>query len=262
VAVKVLLLVSAASVFGAVLWRVMGWPPGNIGHVAGLAMILSATVVAAEPWARVTGAGRVLLAAVGVCVISSAAEISGLYWGFFGEYEYLANWKPGILLPGGLHFPLLLPVVWFVILASTYAFTRQRLGAATAVPAAALLATLGDLFGEAVLTGPVGFWVWLEPTPLLGAPPWNWLGWLITALAGCTWLAVLFKGVVPRGQGPKWMIVATMLGMAVIGGTHGEPHGLLALLLVPPVLAWPSRPALSSGPGIAAVRSAATPPAR
>jgi uncharacterized membrane protein len=255
----VFLSVSAASVLGAVLWRVMRWPPGNLGHVAGVAMILSAAAVAAEPWARVTSVRRVLGALLGVYVISAAAEIAGLYGGFFGRYEYLDNWKPSLTLPGGLVFPVLLPLVWCIILSSALAFTRQRLDQPAAIVAAAVLATLGDLFGEAVLTGPVGFWVWLEPTPVFGAPPWNWLGWLITALVGGAWLAVAFRGAVPEGQGPKWMIVATMLGVAAIGITHGEPRGLLALLLVPPVVFWQPRPAPSSGHTAASAGSVAGP---
>ena len=162
-ALRIFLLVSGTSVLGAMLWLVMRWPPGNLGHIAGAAMILSGAVAAASPLARAAGKGRAVLGTLGACLIGGAAEIAGLYHGLFGEYTYTDEWQPAVYLPGGHAFPLLLPLVWFVILAACYAFARQRLNGMWAVGTGALLATATDLVAEPMLTGPVGFWIWLEP---------------------------------------------------------------------------------------------------
>ena len=237
-ALRVFLLVSAASVAGAILWLVMRWPPGIASHLAGAAIILSGAAAAMAPFVRTVGWTRALVAAVGTSVIGGAAELGGLYQGAFGDYVYTDAWEPSIDLPGGLTYPLLLPVVWFIILGACYSYARQRVRPAFAVIAGAILATLVDLVAEAVLTGPVGFWFWLEPTPLLGAPLLNPVYWLITGAAGCGWLAFVCGRTVPRGHEGQWMLVATLTGVAVIGGTHGEPRGLWALVLVPAILAW------------------------
>lgn len=229
------------SVLGAVLWLVMRWPPGPISHVAGLAMIGSACAVAAAPLARAAGATRATLAAVGAATVGGAAEVAGLYHDLFGRYAYTRWWQPTITLPHGHTFPLLVPVVWFVILAASYAFARQRLPTLAAVAAAGLLATLADAVAESVLTRVVGFWTWLEPTPLIGAPYQNAVAWLLTSLTGCGWIAFITRGRVPAGIEPRFMLVATLLGVAVIGVTHGEPRGLWALALVGPLLAWRTR---------------------
>jgi len=240
-ALRIFLLVSGASVFGAVLWLVMRWPTGSIGHVAGAAMIVSGAFAAAGPLSRAAGPMRAAVAALGVCLIGAVAEIAGLYWGFFGAYAYTDFWQPSVYLPGGLVFPLLLPVAWFVILAACYSYARQRLGSPAAVFAGALVATLTDLVAEAVLTGPVGFWVWLEPAPLLGAPIWNPVGWFVTALLGCSWVALITGARNPIGNEPVWMLSGALIGTAVIGATHSELRGLWSLVLLVPLLAWRAR---------------------
>lgn len=241
---RVFLLVSGASVAGAVLWLVMRWPPGNIGHIAGVAMILTGAVAAAAPLARVAGIRRVALAALATTLIAGASEIAWLYSGFFGEYVYTENWQPAVILPRGFAFPILLPVVWFCVLVTCYSYARQRLGAWAAVVTGALLATGLDLVAEPLLTGPVGFWIWLEPAPLLGAPYLNALGWFMISLAGCSFISLASGGKRPAGSEPLWIILSTLAGMAVIGLTHSEPRSLLALLLVAPLWVW--RPGTAS----------------
>ena len=242
-ALRIFVLVSVTSVLGAIVWRVMRWPPGNFGHAAGVVMILSALFVVAAPLVRNLGMRKATEAALGVCLIGAVAEIAGLYLGFFGSYVYTDQWQPALSLPGDLSFPVLLPLVWFIILATCYAYARQRLEQWPAVVAGALLATSTDLVAEPVLTGTLGFWMWIDPAPLLGAPVLNPVGWFLTSSAGCGWLALRIGGLRPAGQEPRWMLVLALLGVAVTGASHGEPRGLWSLTLAPLVLAWPTRPA-------------------
>jgi uncharacterized membrane protein len=242
-ALRTFLLVSGASVLGALLWLVMRWPPGPLGHIAGAAMILSGAVVAATPLARVSGTGRAIIAASGASLIGGAAEIAGLYHGFFGEYVYTDAWQPAVTLPRGFTFPVLLPVVWFAVLAACYSYTRQRLNAMAAVVTGAVLATTLDLVAESVLTGPVGFWRWLEPAPLLGAPLLNPVGWAITSLVGCAWIALVTRGRRPTGSEPAWMVFGALAGVVIIGTTHGEPRAWWALVPVATLLAFRRRTA-------------------
>ena len=240
---RLFLAVSGASVLGGVLWLVMKWPPGNLGHIAGSAMILTGAAAAAEPLVQVAGRRRVLAAALGAALIGGAVEIAGLYHRLFGVYAYTDAWQPALTLPGNRSFPVLLPVVWFTVLAACYAYARQRLSTAPAVVAGALLATTLDAVGEALLTGPVGFWIWLEPAPFLGAPWANSAAWAVTSLAGCSWLAFVTEGRSPSGNTPRWMILGALAGVVVIGTTHGELRSLWALVPVVPVLVWQPRAA-------------------
>ena len=223
---------------GAILWLVMRWPPSIFGHMAGAAIIVSAALVAAQPLARAAGPRRALIAVIGAIIVGAIGELLGLYYGIYGEYRYREQWQPAIRLPGNRLFPLFLPVVWHIALAGCYAYARQRLNVLGAIVGGAVLATLLDLVAEPVLTGPVGFWVWLEPTPILGAPLWNWFGWLTTSLVGCAWVAAVLKGRQTPGNEPTVLLTATLVGIATIGVTHGEPRGLWALALVPPILLW------------------------
>lgn len=235
---RIFLAVSGASVGGAILWQIMRWPPGNFGHVAGAAMIGSAAACAVAPLVRATGWGRAWVAAIGAAIIGGGAEVAGLFLPIFGPYAYTPAWQPVVELPRGQLYPVWLPVTWFVILAACYAFVRQRANGWMAVGLAALLATLADLVAEPVLTGPVGFWIWLEPGPLLGVPVSNAVGWFLTALAGCAWIATILQGRQPHGTEPFWMLASALAGTAVVGATHGEPRGFWALVLLPGLVAW------------------------
>jgi uncharacterized membrane protein len=238
---RVFLVVSATSVIGGVVWLVMRWPPGPLGHIAGAAMILSGVAAAAEPLSAVTGRRRVLAAALGAAVIGGVAEIIGLYHRVFGVYVYTDRWHPAVTLPGGYAFPVLLPVVWSTVLTTCYAYTRQRLNTVAAVCAAALLAAILDAVSEALFTGPVGFWIWLEPAPFLGAPWANFLGWTLTSLLGCAWVAFVTQGRPPSGNASRWMILGALAGVVIIGLTHGERRAAWALLPMVPVLIWQPR---------------------
>lgn len=204
-------------------------------------MILSGAAAAAEPLAQAASRRRALAAALGAALIGGGAEIIGLYHPFFGAYKYTDRWQPAVTLPGGHAFPVLLPVVWFTVLAACYSYTRQRLNTGAAVLAAALIAAILDAVGEALLTGPVGFWIWLEPTPFLGAPWANPVGWAATSLVGCAWVAFVTRGRTPSGNAPRWMIFGALAGVVIIGLTHGERRAAWALLPMVPVLIWPSR---------------------
>lgn len=237
-ALRAFLLVSAASVVGAVLWLVMRWPAGNLGHLAGAAMILCGTLAAALPLARVAGIPRTVIAALATGVVAGTAEMAWLSSGVFGVYLYTGRWQPAVTLPNGLPFPVLLPVAWFAVLVTCYSYARQRLGPRTAVVTGALLAVTLDLVAEPLLTGPVGYWIWLEPTPLFGAPFANALGWFLISLAGCLCIALASKGRRPEGNEPMWVMLSAIVGVIVVGTTHGEPRSLAGLLLVAPLATW------------------------
>src|SRR5262245_40695572 len=124
---RLFLVVSGVSVVGGVVWLVMRWPPGNLGHLAGAAMILTGAAAAATPLAYATSRPRLAAAALGTIGVGAVAEITGLYQRLFGDYAYTDRWQPAVALPGSEWFPVLLPVVWFAVLATCYSYTRQRL---------------------------------------------------------------------------------------------------------------------------------------
>jgi uncharacterized membrane protein len=216
----------------------MRWPPTTLGTYAGIAMIVCGTAVALQPLRRVIGTGTAVRALIGAAVIGGAFEIAGLYLPIFGTYEYRSTWQPVVRLPHGLFFPLLLPVMWGVILAACWTFARQRVSGAKVIVVGAVVAAVLDLVSEAVLTGPVGFWTWFGPTPLLGAPYSNAVGWFVTSLAGCTWITFALRGVRPRGSEAVWLIASAMFGTALIGVAYHELRGLWALVPMMGAIAW------------------------
>jgi len=228
-------------VVGAVVWFAFRLPRGNIGVYAGLAMVSSAAIVAIQPLIRSAGISRALLALVGASVIGGTAELIGLYMPVFGIYEYRPQWAPFIRISGDHVYPLQLPVTWGVILTVSYAFARQRAGRLQAVCLAALITAIVDLVSEAVLTGPVAFWIWLEPTPLLGAPVTNVIGWLVTSLLGCAWIALVLGGRIPAGPEPGWMLIAALAGVCIIGVTYAEFRALSAFIPLVGLVLWRGR---------------------
>lgn len=236
------LATAAVAVVGAVIVRVLRIDEGRTGSYYGILILATAFVAVLSGIASYTGWRSALAAAVGVMAIGGGAEILGLYGGLpFGRYEYTAWWLPYVTLPGGKLFPLLLPLTWFLCVALWYLLLARRLAGWALILGAALLTALTDVVLEPVITRVVLFWRWLEPTPLLGAPYRNFLGWFVIAGLGAGCLHAFGIWRARELPHPVWMLPLGLLFTAVIGVTYGEPRGALALVLIPAVVWFGSR---------------------
>jgi uncharacterized membrane protein len=230
--------IGAGAVVEAVIVRVFRIDEGRSGSYLGILIIATGMVAVLSGIAAYTGWKSALAAAACVMVIGGAAEIVGLYGDLpFGRYEYTDWWLPYLTLPGGKLYPLLLPATWFLIVALWYLLLARRLSGWRLILGSALFASLTDVVLEPVITRVVLFWRWLEPTPLLGAPYRNFIGWIATASLGAACLHAFRIWRARELPHPVWMVPGGLLFTAVIGVAYGEPRGALALLLVPAV-AW------------------------
>lgn len=176
----------AFSIAGTAVSQTVGVDPGPIRPIASAATLLAGAAALLTPtWERL-GSSRALLGFVLVLILGAAAEIVGLYIGVpFGRYEYTDRWQPTVVLPGHQRFPVLLPLAWFLVAGASYLWAARRLHGPAAAVAGALAATLVDAAMEPVLTGPLGYWRWLDPTLLGIAPAANFAGWFgVSLLAG------------------------------------------------------------------------------
>jgi len=207
---------------------------GRIGSYLGIVILVIAFIALLQGIASRIGWTRAVAAAAVVMAIGGSAEILGLYlvWPF-GHYEYTDWWLPFLVLPNGKLYPLLLPVTWFLLVAICYLVLARRLSGWSLVLATALLSAAVDLVLEPVITRVVLLWRWLEPTPLLGAPYRNALGWF--AVAGLAAAALQAFGLWRARElpHPSWMFPAGLCFTAVIGLTYGETRGAAALALLP-----------------------------
>ncbi|MDQ5840938.1 MAG: carotenoid biosynthesis protein [Chloroflexota bacterium] len=238
---RLALAAAGGTVIGALVVRLLGIDLGRIGSYLGI-LIIGATLVALMSGiASRIGWKRAAAAAVLVMVVGGGAEIASLYGGLpFGRYEFTDWWLPYVMLPGGKLYPLLLPPSWFIFVTVCYLVLARRLLGWRLVVGSAALTTLVDLVLEPVLTRVVLFWRWLEPTPLLGAPYRNVLGWLVTAgLAACCLqsLRIWQARDLPH---PVWLLSLGVCCTALIGLAHDEPRAALALTLLP-VVVWARR---------------------
>ena len=235
------LLLGGLTVAGAVMLRAFRIDAGRIGSYLGILILAVAFVALLTGIASRIGWGSALAAAALVMGIGGGAEILNLYGAWpFGRYEYTDWWLPYVTLPNGKLFPLLLPVTWFLVVAVCYLVLARRLRGWPLIIGTALLAALVDLAMEPVITRVVLLWHWREPTPLLGAPYLNFLGWFIVAgLAACCLqsLRVWRAHQLPH---PIWMFPAGLCFTAVIGVSYGEGRGAVALALLP-LLFWVQR---------------------
>lgn len=161
------------SCFGVAAQKFLRVDPGPI------APIMSALIM-------LTGAGSIAISirswrSVGwVIGIGAVAEIVGLFTGFpFGRYEYTDRWVPTVPLGMGHRFPLLLPLAWLMMVGGSFLFVSQfwkdwRLVLGTAILAAAI-----DVPMERAMTDVLGYWKWIPPGPLYGAPFLNTVGWVL-----------------------------------------------------------------------------------
>jgi uncharacterized membrane protein len=225
---------SAALVLEAVVVRLFRINDGRIGSYLGIPILVIALIALLSGIAVSTGWPRAVAAASWGMVVGGTAEILGLYGGWpFGRYEYTDWWLPYVVLPNGKLYPLLLPVTWFLTVAICYLTLARRLRGWALVIGTAVLAALVDLALEPVITRVVLLWRWLEPTPLLGAPYLNAIGWLLTAslaAAGMQWLGIWRAH---RLADFGWMFVAGLCAITVVGAAYGEYRGALALALLP-----------------------------
>lgn len=231
------LLAASGTVLGAVVVRMLGIDAGRIGAWFGILILGTALIAVASGIASATGWRNTLAAVAAVMAIGGGSEILGLYLGMpFLRYEYSNLWLPYVTLPGGKIFPLFLPVTWFLMVALWYLLLARRLQGGALIAGTALFAALNDVVLEPVITHVVLFWRWLEPTPLLAAPYHNFPGWLVTAGLGAACLNALGIWRARALPHPIWMLPAGLVFTAVIGVTHGEPRGALALVLIPPII--------------------------
>src|SRR5262249_24133678 len=107
----------------------------------------------------------------------------------FGAYEYTANWVPVIGLPQGKHFPLLLPLSWWIIVGTAQAIWKPKVHVLLVPAISALSAVAVDLVLEQANIRFLHYWNWTEPQPYhdstWGVPVVNWIGWfLVSAMLG------------------------------------------------------------------------------
>ncbi len=165
---------------GCIIFSCLGFAAQTFLHAdPGIIAPIMSAVIMVSGAACIAISLRDWRAIVGVLVIGSGAELIGLFTGLpFGVYEYTKAWIPTV--PVGSHqFPLLLPLAWLTIVGGCWIFARQfaegwRLYAGTAT-----LAALIDLPMERAMTEVFGYWKWLPPGPIFGAPLLNVIGWLL-----------------------------------------------------------------------------------
>ncbi|MCX7790583.1 MAG: carotenoid biosynthesis protein [Chloroflexaceae bacterium] len=174
------------SIAGTGLSVATGLDPGPIRPLAAAATLLLGVAALLAAPLRALGAARALGGAGLVLAVGAASEVAGLYTGFpFGRYEYTERWQPVLPLPGGHVFPVLLPFAWFLVAGACYLWVSRWMTGWAAALAGALLAAAVDAAMEPVMTGPLGYWRWLEPTVLGIAPAANFGGWVgVSLLAG------------------------------------------------------------------------------
>ena len=160
-----------------------------------------------------------------VLVLGTVAEVAGVLTGFpFGRYAYTTRWWPVVSLPDGHWFPLQVPFAWFLVVgASLLAVSRLgqgRLGKGSVLLTGALAATI-DLIMEPVMTGPLGYWRWLDAGPLPGgAPIANFLGWFATAAVAALALNAFGAAQAWRAWEPTAVLVGHVALVLGIGAIH------------------------------------------
>ncbi len=176
----------AFSILGTGASELTGLDPGPIRPLASAATLLTGCAALLLPVADRIGTGRAAAGFLSVLALGAAAEIAGLYTGLpFGRYEYTDRWQPIVPLPGDQRFPVLLPLAWFLIAGAAYLLAARWFHGFAAALTGACLATAVDAAMEPVLTGPLGYWRWLEPTVLGIAPAANFGGWFgVSLVAG------------------------------------------------------------------------------
>lgn len=209
----------AFSIAGTAVSQTAGVDPGPIRPIASAATLLAGVAALLAPTVERLGMAKSLLGFLAVLALGAAAEIVGLYTGLpFGRYEYTDRWQPTVVLPGERHFPVLLPLAWFLVAGASYLWTARRLHGPAAAVAGACVATLVDAAMEPVLTGPLDYWRWLDPTLLGIAPAANFAGWFGVSLLAGLMLETSGYGRSADQTDASWVLGGHLGLMAAIGG--------------------------------------------
>jgi uncharacterized membrane protein len=178
---RIYLALVAFSILGSAISKYAVLDAGLIKPFASGLTLLFGVHALFQTMAKAAGVWKAAGAILLVISLGTAVEVCSLYTGLpFGRYEYTTNWQPILDLPGGKRFPLLLPLAWFLVAGSTsLMFNRNRWSPILFI---ALVATAIDAAMEAVMTGPLAYWRWIDRGPLPGEAPWsNSAGWLATS---------------------------------------------------------------------------------
>lgn len=224
--------VATLAVAGALITRATGIrPPYWIGSAAGFVTILLASVWMFGLILRTMPRRQAIGSAVGVLALTAIVEVVGLSTGYpFGRYHYTRLWQPGIFLnERGRWFPLALPLTWFILASACVLIVRSRTSGWRAILLAGLALSVVDAVLEPVMIGPVGFWRWDEPGPLLGAPWTNSAGWMLTGVLAATLLAKAEPDE-QTSREAAILLTAVLAGTILIGVGHGYFEGLWAAL--------------------------------
>lgn len=218
---RAFLCLVAFSLAGSLLSESMGLQPGFIAPVASLLMLGCGAAAVVRPIAVTCGRKAAVGALAWLLLVGGGVEVLGLYTHFpFGSYTYGRAWWPSVNLPGGLLFPLPLPLAWSMMAGASYLIAARWTSKTIAPLAGGLLAAIADLGLEPVMAGPLGYWKWLEPGPLPGGAPWsNFFGWFGAAALAGLGLSALGAHRAGDGSEPSWVLggfVAFVLALGAI----------------------------------------------
>lgn len=185
---------------GSLLSKSTGLRPGIVAPIASaVTLIVGCAAVFASP-AKADRRGTVR-SCIAVLLLGLAVELIGLNTGWpFGKYQYTEAWQP-VVRVGEANFPVLLPMAWLLVAGAAYSLAQEWVSSlwGRAIVAGMLAAVL-DLVMEPVMSGPLGYWRWLQKGPLPGdVPIANLFGWLFTGTtAGLIFALSIKRGFCPR----------------------------------------------------------------
>lgn len=202
-----------------------------------IAPIMSAIIM-------LTGGGAIALslrnwrAVVAVLGIGTFAEVLGLFTSVpFGSYEYTDRWVPTISIGLGHRFPLLLPLAWLFVVGGSHLFLRGRITGWSLAVGTGAFAMAIDIPMERAMTDVFGYWQWLPPGPIYGAPLWNSLGWFLVAL-----LASLTLRQVDSNDSPARLVLPVFCAFVAWNGLlSGFDLAWVVLLAFAILLALPKK---------------------
>lgn len=216
----------AFSTVGSAASVAFGIDPGPVAPIAAALLILSGV------WCLALELGSWRALALVVTIVTGA-ELCGLYTGLpFGTYVYTDRWWPTVGLPDGHRLPLLLPLAWVLVMGGSYLTVRRWLPKWGAIGLSAVLATAIDAPMERAMTDVFGYWTWVPPGPVFGAPVTNSVGWVAVSLVVG---AVLATGRPAGGTTHAPWILSLFCGFVAVSGALRFPHPawlVLALLAV------------------------------
>ena len=218
------------SVFGLIFTRLTAFEAGWIASFS------AASVLILGSW--IVGRAIGTPATVAIALIGGSSELFGVFTGLpFGSYIYTTAWWPTVLLGPNVHFPLLVPLAWLLVVGGAYGFVGRRFASPfNRVVATATLATVIDATMEPVMTHSLGYWHWADLGRPWGALPGgaspniNSVGWwLVSGVAIATVEA--FRRKPEAASLSAGIVVSAYLALMVIVG-GGEPLQPLMVVIV------------------------------